>query len=69
MAEAGPAIEVKGLCKSFGSTAMLDGIDFTVAARSSLCAAWPQRGGQDHGHQHLDDAGVRRWWRGDGERV
>jgi len=31
MADASPAIEVKGLRKSFGSTVVLDGIDFTVA--------------------------------------
>ena len=41
MADAGPAIEVKGLRKSFGSTVVLDGIDFSRRRRGSLspCSA------------------------------
>ncbi|MGO9657717.1 MAG: ATP-binding cassette domain-containing protein [Acidimicrobiales bacterium] len=46
MAEAGTAIEVKGLHKSFGSTVVLDGIDFTVARGAVFCLLGPNGAGK-----------------------
>jgi ABC-2 type transport system ATP-binding protein len=46
MADAGPAIEVKGLRKSFGSTVVLDGIDFTVARGAVFCLLGPNGAGK-----------------------
>jgi len=46
MADAGPAIEVKGLRKSFGSTVVLDGIDFTVARGAVFSLLGPNGAGK-----------------------
>jgi len=46
MADAGPAIEVKGLRKSFGSNVVLDGIDFTVARGAVFCLLGPNGAGK-----------------------
>ena len=46
MADAGAAIEVKGLRKSFGSTVVLDGIDFTVARGEVFSLLGPNGAGK-----------------------
>ncbi|HYA43970.1 MAG TPA: ATP-binding cassette domain-containing protein [Acidimicrobiales bacterium] len=46
MANAGPAIEVKGLRKSFGSNVVLDGIDFTVARGAVFSLLGPNGAGK-----------------------
>ena len=46
MADAGPAIEVKDLSKSFGSTVVLDGIDFTVAQGAVFSLLGPNGAGK-----------------------
>jgi ABC-2 type transport system ATP-binding protein len=46
MPDAGPAIEVKGLRKSFGSTVVLDGIDFTVARGTVFSLLGPNGAGK-----------------------
>jgi ABC-2 type transport system ATP-binding protein len=44
--DAGPAIEVKGLRKSFGSNVVLDGIDFTVARGAIFSLLGPNGAGK-----------------------
>jgi ABC-2 type transport system ATP-binding protein len=46
MANAGPAIEVNGLCKSFGSTVVLDGIDFIVERGAVFSLLGPNGAGK-----------------------
>jgi ABC-2 type transport system ATP-binding protein len=46
MADAGPAIEVKDLRKSFGSTVVLDGIDFMVARGTVFSLLGPNGAGK-----------------------
>ena len=46
MADAGPAIEVKGLRKSFGNTVVLDGIDFSVAQGAVFSLLGPNGAGK-----------------------
>jgi ABC-type polar amino acid transport system ATPase subunit len=46
MANAGPAIEVKDLRKSFGNTTVLDGIDFTVAQGAVFSLLGPNGAGK-----------------------
>jgi ABC-2 type transport system ATP-binding protein len=46
MANAEPAIEVKGLRKSFGNTIVLDGIDFSVAQGAVFCLLGPNGAGK-----------------------
>ena len=46
VASAGPAIEVKDLRKSFGSTVVLDGIDFTVARGAVFSLLGPNGAGK-----------------------
>ena len=46
MADAGPAIEVKGLRKSFGSTVVLDGIDFAVERGAVFSLLGPNGAGK-----------------------
>jgi ABC-2 type transport system ATP-binding protein len=46
MADAGPAIEVKALSKSFGSTVVLAGIDFTVARGTVFSLLGPNGAGK-----------------------
>ena len=49
MADAGPAIEVKALSKSFGSTVVLAGIDFTVARGTVFSLLGPNGAGKTTG--------------------
>ncbi len=46
MANAGPAIEVKDLRKSFGNTTVLDGIDYTVAQGAVFSLLGPNGAGK-----------------------
>ena len=46
MADAGPAIEVKDLRKSFGNTIVLDGIDFSVAQGAVFSLLGPNGAGK-----------------------
>ena len=46
MANAGPAIEVNDLRKSFGNTTVLDGIDFSVAQGAVFCLLGPNGAGK-----------------------
>jgi ABC-2 type transport system ATP-binding protein len=46
MADAGPAIEVRGLRKSFGANVVLDGIDFTVARGAVFSLLGPNGAGK-----------------------
>jgi ABC-2 type transport system ATP-binding protein len=46
MVKAGPAIEVKGLRKSFGSTVVLDGIDFIVGRGTIFSLLGPNGAGK-----------------------
>ena len=47
-----PAIEVRGLRKSFGKQLVLDGIDLEVPDGHGVRTARPERGRQDDGHPH-----------------
>jgi ABC-2 type transport system ATP-binding protein len=46
MPDVGPAIDVRGLRKSFGSTVVLDGIDFSVARGAVFCLLGPNGAGK-----------------------
>ncbi len=46
MTDAGPAIEVKALRKSFGSNVVLDGIDFSVARGAVFALLGPNGAGK-----------------------
>ena len=69
MADAGPAIEVKDLRKSFGSTVVLDGIDFSVAQGAVFSLLGPNGAGKTTVINILTTLLLRGRRHSDGERV